>query len=222
MPDICSAKQWILAIFFPKFADFIVGKTIIGCWKPTKFTDRIYYNDFIYKISGINIRTTDFSNTEISKRYLYTKKYVNIIKAPAINVKVKRNGEVIFDKNFTITFNYNLTPVAGIEYSINSLNINSQLNILKNFYNRIYVGYILEIQILESRLEIQGETYHSRWVGNNKDGYTKEEHLAFNGVIFNLTLAHFKGLSITASAETSTLSNATGSGEVQYIAMEVD
>ena len=197
----------------------VVITTLLGI---TGFTDRIYYNDFIYKISGINIRTTDFSNTEISKRYLYTKKYVNIIKAPAINVKVKRNGEVIFDKNFTITFNYNLTPVAGIEYSINSLNINSQLNILKNFYNRIYVGYILEIQILESRLEIQGETYHSRWVGNNKDGYTKEEHLAFNGVIFNLTLAHFKGLSITASAETSTLSNATGSGEVQYIAMEVD
>ena len=197
----------------------VVITTLLGI---TGFTDRIYYNDFIYKISGINIRTTDFSNTEISKRYLYTKKYVNIIKAPAINVKVKRNGEVILDKNFTITFNYNLTPVAGIEYSINSLNINSQLNILKNFYNRIYVGYILEIQILESRLEIQGETYYSRWVGNSKNGYLKEEHFAFNGVIFNLTLAHFKGLSITASAETSTISSATGSGEVQYIAMEVD
>ena len=197
----------------------IVITTLLGI---TGFTDRIYYNDFIYKISGINIRTTDFSNTEISKRYLYTKKYVNVIKAPAINVKVKRNGEVIFDNNFTITFNYNLKAMAGIEYSINSLDINSQLNILKNFYNRTHVAYILEIQILESRLEIQGETYYSREVGNSKNGYTKEEHFAFSGVIFNLTLAHFKGLSITASAETSTISSATGSGEVQYIAMEVD
>lgn len=197
----------------------IVITTLLGI---TGFTDRIYYNDFIYKISGINIRTTDFSDVEISKRYLYTKKYVNIIKAPAINVKVKRNGEVIFDNNFTITFNYNLTAMAVIEYSINSLDINSQLNILKNFYNRTHVAYILEIQILESRLEIQGETYYSRRVGNSKNGYTKEEHFAFSGVIFNLTLAHFKGLSITASAETSTISSATGSGEVQYIAMEVD
>jgi hypothetical protein fuD12_02764 len=197
----------------------IVITTLLGI---TGFTDRIYYNDFIYKISGINIKTTDFSNTEISKRYLYTKKYVNVIKAPAINVKVKRNGEVIFNKNFTITFNYNLTAIAGIEYSINSLDINSQLNILKNFYNRTYVQYILEIQILESRLEIQGETYYSREVGNSKNGYTKEEHFSFSGVIFNLTLAHFKGLSIIASAETSTISSATGSGEVQYIAMEVD
>ena len=80
----------------------------------------------------------------------------------------------------------------------------------------------MEIQILESKLEIQGETYYEREIGKISDSREERKHYSFNGVIFNLTLAHFKGLSITASAETSTISSATGSGEVQYIAMEVD
>ena len=46
--------------------------------------------------------------------------------------------------------------------------------------------------------------------------------MSFRGVLFSINQASIKGLSITASAETSTISSATGSGEVQYIAMEVD
>ena len=101
-----------------------------------------------------------------------------------------------------------------LEYSIGSLNINSAFNILKKFTARTNVVYTLEIQILESKLEIEGEYFFK--------GSNVIEYIGFDGILFNLTQAHFKGLSITASAETSTLSNATGSGEVQYIAMEVD
>ena len=68
----------------------------------------------------------------------------------------------------------------------------------------------------------QGEHILKRYVGNNKNGSDKITYTTFNGVIFSLNQSHFKNLSITASAETSTISNATGSGEVQYIAMEVD
>lgn len=186
------------------------------------FTDSIYNKAFVNNIAGLSVRTTNFSDYSETEKVKYKRKYINIIRSPLINVKLRRNGEVIFDKNFGISFNYNFYDPKYIEYTISSIDITSQFNILKNFYNRTNVEYSLEINILESKLEIHGETYYSRWAGNSKNGDIKDEHFAFSGVIFNLTLGHFKGLSITASAETSTLSNSTGSGEVQYIAMEVD
>ena len=197
----------------------VVISTLLGI---TGFTDSIYFKGELNKISGLNIKATDISNFNFNEKSRHKRKYINIVRSPIVNVKVRRNGEIIFDKNFGIRFNYNFLGVTLVEYAINSLNISSQLNILKNFYRRTNVGYSLEIAVLESRLEVQGELYYTRSVGGDKNGKQEEMHYAFNGVIFNLTQAHFKGLSITASAETSTLSNATGSGEVQYIAMEVD
>jgi len=194
--------------------------TLLGI---TGFTDGIYYENSIKKINGLTLETTDFSNIDYNDGEKYRKRYINILRKPKVNIKIKRNGEIIFDKNFEFSFTWNPIPNSSIvEYSINSLNINSQFNILKNFSNRTNVNYTLEIQILESKLEIQGETYYERKIGKISDPEKERKHYSFNGVIFNLTSAHFKGLSITASAETSTISSATGSGEVQYIAMEVD
>ncbi|PGH20631.1 hypothetical protein RN96_10680 [Fusobacterium polymorphum] len=197
----------------------VVISTLLGI---TGFTDSIYFKGELNKISGLNIKATDISNFSLNEKSRHRRKYINIVRSPIVNVKVRRNGEIIFDKNFGIGFNYNFLGITLVEYAINSLNISSQLNILKNFYQRTNVGYSLEITVLESRLEVQGELYYTRSVGGDKNGKYEEMHYAFNGVIFNLTTSHFKGLSITASAETSTLSNTTGSGEVQYIAMEVD
>lgn len=197
----------------------VVISTLLGI---TGFTDNVYFKGELNKISGLNIKATDISNFSLNEKSKHRRKYINIVRSPLVNVKVRRNGEVIFDKNFGIGFNYNFLGITLVEYAINSININSQLNILKNFYQRTNVGYSLEIAVLESRLEVQGELYYTRSVGGDKNGKQEEMHYAFNGVIFNLTTSHFKGLSITASAETSTLSNTTGSGEVQYIAMEVD
>lgn len=197
----------------------VVISTLLGI---TGFTDSIYFKGELNKISGLNIKATDISKFNFNEKSRYRRTYINIVRSPLVNVKVRRNGEVIFDKNFGIGFNYNFLGVTLVEYAINSINISSQLNILKNFYQRTNVGYSLEIAVLESRLEVQGELYYTRFVGGSKNGKREEMHYAFNGVIFNLTTSHFKGLSITASAETSTLSNTTGSGEVQYIAMEVD
>lgn len=197
----------------------VVISTLLGI---TGFTDSIYFKGELNKISGLNIKATDISKFSLNEKSKHRRKYINIIRSPLVNVKVRRNGEVIFDKNYEVGFNYNFLGITLVEYAINSLNIGSQLNILKNFYQRTNVGYSLEITVLESRLEVQGELYYTRSVGGDKNGKQEEMHYAFNGVIFNLTTSHFKGLSITASAETSTLSNTTGSGEVQYIAMEVD
>ena len=197
----------------------VVISTLLGI---TGFTDSIYFKGELKKISGLNIKATNISNFNFNQKSGYKRKYINIVRSPIVNVKVRRNGEVIFDKNFGIGFNYNFLGVTLVEYAINSINISSQLNILKNFYQRTNVGYSLEIAVLESRLEVQGELYYTKHIGGSENGREEEMHYAFNGVIFNLTTSHFKGLSITASAETSTLSNTTGSGEVQYIAMEVD
>ena len=197
----------------------VVISTLLGI---TGFTDSVYFKGELNKISGLNIKATDISKFSLNEKSKHRRKYINIIRSPLVNVKVRRNGEVIFDKNYEVGFNYNFLGITLVEYAINSLNISSQLNILKNFYQRTNVGYSLEIAVLESRLEVQGELYYTRSVGGDKNGKQEEMHYAFNGVIFNLTTSHFKGLSITASAETSTLSNTTGSGEVQYIAMEVD
>ena len=198
----------------------IVITTLLGI---TGFTDGINFNNDITKISGLNIKTTNYSHDHNNVQK-YRRKYIKILRIPKVNIKVKRNGEIIFNKDFVFNFNWegNYTVESFIKYSIGSLNINSQFNILKKFATRTNVVYTLEIQILESELEIQGETYYERKIGGSKNESEERKHYSFNGVIFNLTSAHFKGLSITASAETSTLSSTTGSGEVQYIAMEVD
>ena len=99
--------------------------------------------------------------------------------------------------------------------SISSLSLNSSFNILKKFATRTNVAYTLEITILESNFEVYGEY----WGSKSGERYNQ---MSFRGVLFSINQASIKGLSITASAETSTLSSATGSGEVQYIAMEVD
>lgn len=198
----------------------VVITTLLGI---TGFTDGINFNNEITKISGLNIKTTNYSHDHNNVQK-YRRKYIKILRIPKVNIKVKRNGEIIFNKDFVFNFNWegNYTVESFIKYSIGSLNINSQFNILKKFATRTNVVYTLEIQILESKLEIQGETYCERQIGGSKNEREERKHYSFNGVIFNLTSAYFKGLSITASAETSTLSSTTGSGEVQYIAMEVD
>jgi len=184
--------------------------TLLGI---TGYLDGKYYKGN-YKELGVNIKETT-KNGEI-------KAILNVLKVPTFNVKVKRNGEVIFDKNYSININHKELPYR-IEYSINPLSIDVNFNILKKFINRTNITYTLEITILESNLEVSGEFYtsHGNNVGKDPSGI-RYEYYQYRGVIYSINNSSFKNLSITASAETSTISSATGSGEVQYIAMEVD
>ena len=184
--------------------------TLLGI---TGYLDGKYYKGN-YKELGVNIKET----TKNGER----KAILNVLKVPTFNVKVKRNGEVIFDKNYSININHKELPYR-IEYSINPLSIDVNFNILKKFINRTNITYTLEITILESNLEVSGEFYtsHGNNVGKDPSGI-RYEYYQYRGVIYSINNSSFKNLSITASAETSTISSATGSGEVQYIAMEVD
>ena len=184
--------------------------TLLGI---TGYLDGIYYKGN-YKEFGVNIKKTAKNGER--------KAVLNVLKVPTFNVKVKRNGEVIFDKNYSININHKELPYQ-IEYSINPLSIDANFNILKKFINRTNITYTLEITILESNLEVSGEFYtsHGHDVGKDASG-VKYEYYQYSGVIYSINNSSFRNLSITASAETSTISSATGSGEVQYIAMEVD
>ena len=140
---------------------------------------------------------------------------VYISKVPKINIKIKRNNEIIFNRDYTMKYGMYEVRAQTFGMSISSLSLNSAFNILKKFATRTNVVYTVEITILESNFEVYGEY----WQDQKNDRYSQ---MSFRGVLFSINQASIKGLSITASAETSTISSATGSGEVQYIAMEVD
>lgn len=184
--------------------------TLLGI---TGYLDGKYYKGS-YKELGVNIKKTAKNGER--------KAVLNVLKVPSFNVKVKRNGEVIFDKNYSININHKELPYR-IEYSINPLSIDANFNILKKFTNRTNITYTLEITILESNLEVSGEFYRAYGSDSGKDAPgINYEYYQYRGVIYSINNSSFRNLSITASAETSTISSATGSGEVQYIAMEVD
>lgn len=179
----------------------------------TGYLEGKYFND-VYRKLGVNIKET----TKNGER----KAILNVLKVPTFNIKVKRNGEVIFDKNYSINISHKENPYK-VEYSINPLNIDANFNILKKFTNRTNITYTLEITILESNLEVSGEFYRAYGSDSGKDAPgINYEYYQYRGVIYSINNSSFRNLSITASAETSTISSATGSGEVQYIAMEVD
>ena len=130
------------------------------------YLDGKYYKGN-YKELGVNIKKTAKNGER--------KAVLNVLKVPTFNVKVKRNGEVIFDKNYSININHKELPYQ-IEYSINPLSIDANFNILKKFINRTNITYTLEITILESNLEVSGEFYtsHGHDVGKDASGIKYE------------------------------------------------
>ena len=182
--------------------------TLLGI---TGYLDGKYYKGR-YKELGVNMEQVRYSKNEEEK---HKRGSFNVLKVPSFNVKIKRNGEILFDKTYTM--NIGSRDNAGrVEYWIDPLTIDTNFNILKKFVSRTYIGYSIEISILESNLEISGEFFEPHGMNGNGLFYK------YKGVIYSINNSSFKNLSITASAETSTISSATGNGEVQYIAMEVD
>ncbi len=185
----------------------VIISTLLGI---TGNVDGKYYKGNYEKL-GVNVQSVYYSVNEQDKHKNWS---FNVVRTPRFNVKVKRNGEILFDRNYSINIGHKKN-YSQVEYWIDAVSIDTPFNILKNFGSRSYVGYSLEITILESNLEVNGEFYKAK----GTEGYN---FYKYNGIIFSISQASFRNLSITASAETSTLSSTTGSGEVQYIAMEVD
>lgn len=158
------------------------------------------------------------------------KSYIRELKKPEFEVRIIRieNGKnsVIYSKRYKLTFKYNRSGSSSKpvhKFDVNAVTFNAQFNILKKYVARTNINYKLEINIIQAYYEVDMVTV-SRVLSQEPDNKGNCSYYGFKlkGKVFTLTQAHFKGLSITASAETSTISNTTGKGEVQYIAMEVD
>lgn len=121
----------------------VVITTLLGI---TGFTDSIYVKEHFEFIKQLRIRRARIRDDDINyKNYERKNSYIKIIKTPLVNIKIKRNADIIFNKNYGIKFNYNLNSNPMLEYSIDSLNINSAFNILKKFATRTNVVYTLEV-----------------------------------------------------------------------------
>lgn len=156
--------------------------------------------------------------SEAEFRNSYSKRKKNIV-TPEFNVTVLSRGQTIFTKSYkmscdTRTKGYH-TDVLIV--ALQNLNFDMSANNSFKFNSRVNVDYTIKIDITQPYLKVDYYDFSSR--GSTGSVYME---IKYSGVIFTLTPAHFKNLSITASAETSTLSDTTGTGEVSFIAMEID
>lgn len=134
-----------------------------------------------------------------------------IYERPRVKVSILRNNETII----TDYYNMEIGKITSNNYHLFkipiSLDISKTVNMFKKFNSRTSLTYTLKLEIVQPKLTLYHVTFLNR-----------EPYKTYRGTPFVLSLSHFKNLSITASAETSSISSATGYGEVSYIGMEVD
>lgn len=158
-------------------------------------TNEIILKDLIR--AAINTRWPGLSSYSYSFNYFFVFKYT---------VKVFFNNNLLFSENINWQPQQRGSKKNRIIYLPN-FNYIKHLNILKKFNTRTKVDYKIEISY-------SPQTIYA-------DVFQDERDLGRVAVI-TLNNSMFSAFSITASAETSTLSGVTGTGEVQYIAMEID
>ena len=81
---------------------------------------------------------------------------------------------------------------------------------------------MLEVEILQSEYKAQIKRSWRYREGVGSDSRTYRRGFKGERILAVINSSHIKGLSLTASAATSTLGEVTGEGEVSYIAMEID
>ena len=139
----------------------------------------------------------------------------NVTKVPVVRVRILRNGENIMQRDYTA----NARIDSSFNYSI-GIDISGSVNIFKKFANRTNVNYTMAIDVIQPNLEVKcGRSYHKKY---GSDGGGATFYYQKIGTILSLNANMFSNISLTASAETSTISSSTGYGEVGYIAMEID
>ena len=139
----------------------------------------------------------------------------NVTKVPVVRVRILRNGENIMQRDYTA----NARIDSSFNYSI-GIDISGSVNIFKKFANRTNVNYTMAIDVIQPNLEVKcGRSYHKEY---GSDGGSATFYYQKIGTILSLNANMFSNISLTASAETSTISSSTGYGEVGYIAMEID
>ena len=151
-----------------------------------------------------------------------------VVSYPKFRVTILRNGSVLSSQDYVI--NMGTVSVGEFESTSNTgkdinINFSKEINNFVKFQSRTNVKYQMKIDILQPKYTIRYFKLHSerrRAGGSDSGSGTYYWTTGYSGTFFTLTANHFRGLTITASAETSTISSTTGYGEVSYIAMEIN
>lgn len=171
------------------------------------------------------------------KQYKEFKNKANkVLKVPKFNVKIIRvDGTVetiVYSQDYTVS--YSLRGTSNVSnsnawygnsvayYKLHKTDFTKAFNLLKTYSSRINVKFKVAITVLEPNFTIERYYTYSKTKGGSNNKETFYYSAKYVGTLKTITMNDFIGLSITASSDTSTLSDVTGTGEVQYIAMEVD
>ncbi len=139
----------------------------------------------------------------------------HVIRTPQVRVRILRNGENIMQRDYSA----NARIDSQFKWSM-GIDISGSVNIFKKFSSRSNVNYTMAIDILQPNLDVKCGYTHTQIYGSDGGSSTSYYHKV--GTIFSINAGMFSNISLTASAETSTISSSTGYGEVGYIAMEID
>ncbi|MDD7392473.1 MAG: hypothetical protein PUG25_06415, partial [Fusobacteriaceae bacterium] len=185
-----------------------------------------------FKESGGNYTLQNFSNSYEQYKD-FSKRTSKVLKVPKFNVKIVRvDGTaetILYAQDYTVSYYFKgrhdhdgWYGYAESYYKIEPINLTKTFNLLKTYTARTNVKFKLVITILEPNFTIERYFTYSYTSGGSDNRSTSYDSAKYVGTLKTITPADFTGLSITASSETSTLSGVTGTGEVQYIAMEID
>jgi len=189
---------------------------------------------FTGKLDGVNkIPSWDSSKTE-SGKYNYTR-YFNytINKRPSFKIILKRideeNGtqtlyENIFYPSVSVSHNFINSGLTSVTATMKMVDFSKTLNILTKYTSRNTVQYIISTEILESEFRISMNAEYTSWNESGSGGanYFHKWLSSSNQLVYKITNDMLHEFSITASAETSTITDAFGNGTVNYIAMEIE
>lgn len=181
---------------------------------------------------GKEFKLQSFSSDR-NQYHEYKKHDSRIISTPKIKIEIFRiDNDVkykLVSKDYDVKFRFkgahdhNGWYGFGIAYYyMEAIDFKTQLNLIKKYSNRTNVTFQLKVTILESEFKVKRYWTYFRETHSHGDTYKYYYSAKFEGVLKKINLSDIKNLFISASAETSTISSATGYGEVSYIAMEVD
>ncbi len=145
---------------------------------------------------------------------------------PKINIKITRiddgRSTVIIDKNLKMSGGTDSWYGDSFHAWLSDLDLSNVVTITKKYAERTNVKFVLEVEILQSEYKAQIKRSWRYREGVGSDSRTYRRGFKGERILAVINSSHIKGLSLTASAATSTLGEVTGEGEVSYIAMEID
>ncbi len=138
-------------------------------------------------------------------------------------VYINNSKQLLFKKRYPILYKIKNGRNRDFRVYVNPIIIDEKISFAKSFSSRTNIRYEIKTSIKNPELYIYN-LYHHTDRSRDKDHDTRYRYFYYfyHGIIKTFTTGDILNKSITASVETSTISSATGRGEVSYIAMEID